>query len=147
MSKQIVTESNEEYTPSNGEKGILLLERTLSEDADAYFLDEPELGMGNSFIDTNIRPMISSLAKRHKTVVIATHNANIAVRTLPYVSILRTHQNGNYNTYIGNPFNDKLKNINDENDIKSWTTESLHTLEGGKEAFYERKSIYETSGE
>ena len=147
FSKQIVTESIEEYTPSNGEKGILLLERTLSEDADAYFLDEPELGMGNSFIDTNIRPMISSLAKRHKTVVIATHNANIAVSTLPYVSILRTHQNGNYNTYIGNPFNDKLKNINDENDIKSWTTESLHTLEGGKEAFYERKSIYETSGE
>lgn len=147
LSKQIVTESNEEYTPSNGEKGILLLERTLSEEADAYFLDEPELGMGNSFIDTNIRPIISALAKQHKTVVIATHNANIAVRTLPYMSILRTHQNGNYNTYIGNPFDDKLKNINDENDIKSWTTESLHTLEGGKEAFYERKSIYETSGE
>lgn len=37
LSKQIVTESNEEYLPSNGEKGILLLQRTLSEDADAYF--------------------------------------------------------------------------------------------------------------
>ena len=147
LSKQIVTESNEEYLPSNGEKGILLLQRTLSEDADAYFLDEPELGMGNSFIDTNIRPIISSLAKQHKTIVVATHNANIAVRTLPYLSIFRTHQNGEYNTYIGNPFNDKLKNISDETDVKSWTKESLHTLEGGKEAFYERKSIYETSGE
>ncbi len=147
LSKQVVTELNEEYLPSNGEKGILLLQRTLKEDSDAYFLDEPELGMGNSFIDTNIRPIISSLAKQHKTVVVATHNANIAVRTLPYMSIFRTHQNGNYHTYIGNPFDDKLKNILDENDIKSWTTESLHTLEGGKEAFYERKSIYETSGE
>lgn len=103
--------------------------------------------MGNSFIDTNIRPIISSLAKQHKTIVVATHNANIAVRTLPYLSIFRTHQNGEYNTYIGNPFNDKLKNISDETDVKSWTKESLHTLEGGKEAFYERKSIYETSGE
>lgn len=147
LSKQIVTESNKEYSPSNGEKGILLLQQTLKEDSDAYFLDEPELGMGNSFIDTNIRPIISSLAKQHKTVVVATHNANIAVRTLPYMSIFRTHQNGNYHTYVGNPFDDKLKNISDESDIKSWTTESLHTLEGGKEAFYERKSIYETSGE
>lgn len=147
LSKQIVTESNEEYLPSNGEKGILLLQRTLSEDADAYFLDEPELGMGNSFIDTNIRPIISSLAKQHKIVVVATHNANIAVRTLPYMSIFRTHKNGEYCTYVGNPFNDKLKNISDETDVKSWTMESLHTLEGGKEAFYERKSIYETSGE
>lgn len=103
--------------------------------------------MGNSFIDTNIRPIISSLAKQHKTIVVATHNANIAVRTLPYLSIFRTHQNGEYNTYIGNPFNDKLKNISDETDVKSWTKESLHTLERGKEAFYERKSIYETSGE
>lgn len=147
LSKQIVTESNEEYLPSNGEKGILLLQRTLSEDADAYFLDEPELGMGNSFIDTNIRPIISSLAKQHKIVVVATHNANIAVRTLPYMAIFRAHQNGEYYTYVGNPFNDKLKNISDETDVKSWTIESLHTLEGGKEAFYERKSIYETSGE
>lgn len=147
LSKQIVTESGEEYLPSNGERGILLLQQVLSEGADAYFLDEPELGMGNSYIDTNIRPIISSLAKQHKTIVVATHNANIAVRTLPYMSIFRTHQNGIYSTYIGNPFDDQLKNIDDETDIRSWTQESLHTLEGGKEAFYERKNIYETSGE
>lgn len=147
LSKQIITESGEEYSPSNGERGILLLQQILSEGADGYFLDEPELGMGNSYIDTNIRPIISSLAKQHKTVVIATHNANIAVRTLPYMSIFRTHKNGVYCTYVGNPFDDQLKNIDDETDIKSWTMESLHTLEGGKEAFYERKNIYETSGD
>lgn len=70
------------------EKGILLLQRVLSKDADAYFLDEPELGMGNTYIDSNIRPMISGLGKQRKIVVVATHNANIAVRTLPYMSIL-----------------------------------------------------------
>lgn len=147
MSKQIVTEDGSEYLPSNGERGILLLQQVLAEGADAYFLDEPELGMGNSYIDTNIRPIISGLAKQHKIVVVATHNANIAVRTLPYVSIFRTHQNGNYQTYVGNPFDDRLINIKDDSDVKSWTTESLHTLEGGREAFYERKNIYETSRE
>ncbi len=144
LSKQIVTEDGEEYSPSNGEKGILLLQNKLNKEADAYFLDEPELGMGNSYIDQNIRPIISGLAKRRKVVVIATHNANIAVRTLPYMTVFREHRNGNYTTYVGNPFNDVLENIADENDRRSWTVESLHTLEGGEEAFYERKNIYES---
>lgn len=144
-SKHIVTEDGNEYTPSNGEKGILMLQRNLKKDVDAYFLDEPELGMGNSYVNNIICPQIEKLAKRHKIVVIATHNANIAVRSLPYTSIFRTHENGIYKTYVGNPFNDKLINIDDPEDIKSWSYESLHTLEGGKEAFYERKFIYESN--
>lgn len=144
LSKQIILQDGTEYLPSNGEKGILLLQQKLNSEADAYFLDEPELGMGNSYIDTNIRPIICALAKQNKVVVVATHNANIAVRTLPYMSIFRTHQNGKYNTYIGNPFNDLLENIFDSSDVKNWSIESLHTLEGGKDAFYERKNIYES---
>ncbi len=144
LSKQIILQDGTEYLPSNGEKGILLLQQKLNSESDAYFLDEPELGMGNSYIDTNIRPIICALAKRNKVVVVATHNANIAVRTLPYMSIFRTHQNGKYNTYIGNPFNDLLENISDPSDVRNWSIESLHTLEGGKDAFYERKNIYES---
>lgn len=144
LSKQVITEDGKEYLPSNGEKGILLLQQTLKEEAEAYFLDEPELGMGNSYIDTDIRPLISSLAKQRKYVVIATHNANIAVRTLPYTSIFRTHENGEYKTYVGNPFDDKLTNLADKDDIRSWTDESMHSLEGSKEAFYERRDIYES---
>lgn len=144
VSKFICDESGEEYTASNGEQGILLLQRALQKDADAYFLDEPELGMGGSYIDANIRPLIVNLARRRKYVVVATHNANIAVRTLPYTSIFRTHENGQYFTYIGNPFNDALINIEDQNDVRSWAEECLHTLEGGNEAFYERRDIYES---
>ncbi len=143
-SKQIVTSDGVEYSPSNGEKGILLLQQTLYEDADAYFLDEPELGMGNLYIDTDIRPIISDLAKRRKYVVVATHNANIAVRTLPYMSIFRTHENGVSRTYVGNPFDDRLVNIDDQDDVRSWTEESMHSLEGGRDAFYERRDIYES---
>jgi predicted ATPase len=143
-SKQIVTSDGKEYSPSNGEKGILLLQQTLHEDADAYFLDEPELGMGNLYIDTDIRPIISDLAKRRKYVLVATHNANIAVRTLPYMSIFRVHENGVYKTFVGNPFDDRLINIDDQDDIRSWTEESMHSLEGGRDAFYERRDIYES---
>ena len=143
-SKQVVTSDGNEYVPSNGEKGILLLEQVLHDDADAYFLDEPELGMGNSYIDTDIRPLISNLAKRRKVVIVATHNANIAVRTLPYMSIFRVHENGNYKTFVGNPFDDRLVCIEDPSDVRSWTEESMHSLEGGREAFYERRDIYES---
>lgn len=143
-SKMIVNEDDIEYSPSNGERAILLLQHILKKNSDVYILDEPELGMGNSYIDKNIRPQLNSLAKLHKTVVVATHNANIAVRTLPYMSIFRTHSDGVYHTYVGNPFRNELVNIDNPNDIKIWADESMHTLEGGPEAFYERKNIYES---
>lgn len=111
------------------------MQKLLDSESDVYILDEPELGMGNSYITSNILPRLTDLAKRRKTVIIATHNANIAVGTLPYISILRTHENGVYKTYVGNPFYDELKNIDDETDTKNWTQESMHTLEGGKNAF------------
>lgn len=144
VSKETALENGEIYRPSNGERGILLMQKLLDSERDAYILDEPELGMGNSYITSNILPKLTDLAKRRKTVIIATHNANIAVGTLPYISILRTHENGVYKTYIGNPFYDELRNINDETDTKNWTQESMHTLEGGKNAFYDRKDIYES---
>lgn len=144
LSKTTVDEAGDSYEPSTGEKGILLLQQIISEDADAYFFDEPELGMGNSYIDANIRPRINNLAKKHKIVLIATHNANLAVRTLPYMSIFRKYDNGNYYTYVGNPFRNELVNIDDKDDMLNWTNESMHTLEGGRPAFYERKEIYES---
>lgn len=132
------------YKPSNGERGILLMQKALGDDSDIYLLDEPELGMGNSYITSTILPRLKDLAKQRKMVVVATHNANIAVGTLPYQSILRTHENGEYKTYYGNPFCDELVNIDDNNDSKNWTIESMHTLEGGRDAFYDRKDIYES---
>lgn len=144
VSKDTVLEDGTIYQPSSGERGILLMQQLLDSDSDVYLMDEPELGMGNSYINSTILPKIVNLAKRRKTVIIATHNSNIAVRTLPYVSIFRSHQNGKYATFVGNPFCDELVDLEDENDVKNWTLESMHTLEGGKDAFYERKDIYES---
>lgn len=141
---EIFEKNQKPYTPSSGEKGIILLERTLHADAEVYLLDEPELGMGNLYVDQVIRDRISKLAQRGKTIVIATHNANLAVRTLPYCSIYRKHINGDeYETYIGNPFVNELVCTSDDSRKEVWSEVSMETLEGGPEAFYDRRAIYE----
>lgn len=140
-----LNDDGEEYSPSNGEKAIIAIQRALDrDDADFYVLDEPELSLGGEYIDNVIREKISKLGRAKKTVFIATHNANIAVRTLPYTSIYRKYDKGEYKTYVGNPFTNKLLNINDESDELSWREESMRTLEGGEVAFKNRGEIYES---
>lgn len=141
--KYVGDDKGNEYKPSQGEKSMLLLDMRLNTDADNYILDEPELSLGNQYISDVIVPHLNNLANANKRIVIATHNANIAVRTLPYLSIFRKHNNGIYNTYLGNPFTNKLVEINDCSEL-DWKEESLNILEGGEEAFDERSSIYGT---
>jgi len=139
-----LSETQTEYTPSDGEQGILLLERKLHEDADVFLLDEPESGLSNSYIDIILRPLIQDLAKKRKITVLATHNANLAVRTLPYSSVYREHvRDTTYRTYVGNPFINELVDIADLNNKQSWSERSMSTLEGGSDAFYNRMTIYE----
>lgn len=141
--KYIVDNDMQRYTPSNGEKAIVMIQRKLAEASDAYLLDEPELSLGGTYIDKVIRPKISALGKAGKTVFIATHNANIAVRTLPYSTIYRSHDSSGYNTYLGNPFTNKLINIVSSSDTLDWKDVSMQLLEGGADAFEERSEIYE----
>lgn len=144
IKKQYENKLSEYYKPSDGEKIMLILHKKIFEDADVYLLDEPERSLGNTFINSIIVPRIVELGKMGKTVIVATHNANIAVRTLPFTSILKTYENGKYKTYIGNPFTNELINIEDSNDTKNWKDESIKVLEGGKEAFDDRRIVYES---
>ena len=123
---------------------MLILHKKLYEDADVYLLDEPERSLGNTFINSVIVPRIVELGKMGKTVIIATHNANIAVRTLPFTSILKTYENEKYKTYIGNPFTNELINIENDKEMKNWKDESIKVIEGGKEAFEDRRRVYES---
>ena len=144
IKKYFTNGKGEAYEPSDGERIMLILDRALFEDKEVYILDEPERSLGNNFINDVILPRINQLAKLKKTIIIATHNANIAVRTLPFVSILKEYAKGEYKTYIGNPFVNKLVNQDDETDFKSWKDESIRVLEGGNEAFYDREDVYES---
>ncbi len=144
IKKQYENKSGEYYKPSDGEKIMLILHKKIYEEADVYLLDEPERSLGNTFINSVIVPRIVELGKLGKTVIVATHNANIAVRTLPFISILKSYENGKYKTYIGNPFINQLINIDDSTDVKNWKDESIKVLEGGKEAFDDRRIVYES---
>lgn len=132
----------EEYSPSNGESSMLLLHRELQEDKDIYLLDEPEKSLGNDYINDVIVPLIKEKARMGKKVFICTHDANIAVRTLPYNSVYRTHAVDGYETYVGNPFSNDLNNLNDLSKKLDWKKISMRTLEGGEAAFGERGKIY-----
>ena len=105
-------------------------------------MDEPDRSLGNIYVNDIILPKLLDLADRNKIVVIVTHSANLAVRTLPYRSILKDYDNTKYLTYIGSPFSDKLINVLDYNDNRIWKEESIEVLEGGEEAFLERGDTY-----
>ena len=130
------------YTPSSGEASMVMLQKELETDKEVYILDEPERSLGNEYINDVIVPLIKERARAGKKMFISTHDANIAVRTLPYNSIYRCHGEGGYRTYIGNPFSNSLVNPDDARDRRDWKKLSMKTLEGGEEAFGERGIIY-----
>ncbi|WP_428036120.1 hypothetical protein [Amphritea sp.] len=136
------TLGGEEYSPSNGECSMLNLHSELAEDKEIYILDEPERSLGNEYINDVIIPLINDKAKLGKKVFISTHDANIAVRTLPYNSIYRCHDENGYETYVGNPFSNNLVCLENQNKILDWKQTSMKTLEGGESAFGERGKIY-----
>jgi predicted ATPase len=130
------------YTPSNGESSMVLLHNELMKDKEIYIIDEPEKSLGNDYISEVIVPLIKEKAKSGKKVIIATHDANIAVRTLPYNSIYREHDINGYYTYSGNPFSNKLICSLEKKPDLDWKIISMKTLEGGQSAFGERGKIY-----
>lgn len=134
--------NDRQYAPSSGEASMVMLHKELGEDKDIYILDEPERSLGNEYINDVIVPLIKERARSGKKVFISTHDANIAVRTLPYSSIYRCHDRSGYRTYIGNPFSNNLVNPENAEDQLDWKKVSMRTLEGGEEAFGERGKIY-----
>ena len=130
------------YEPSNGESSMILLFKELKEEKEIYLIDEPEKSLGNDYISDVIVPLLKEKALLGKKVIIATHDANIAVRTLPYNSIYRLYENGKGYTMTGNPFSNSLKCIYGLKADLNWKEISMKTLEGGKEAFGERGKIY-----
>ncbi len=136
---------NKGYRPSKGENSILALQHELISQIgkNIFLIDEPDLSLGSTYINDVIVPLFKDLSKSQKILVIATHDANIAVRTRPLNSILKTTDNNCYKTYVGNMFIDSLHNIEDEDEKLSWKEQSIKYLEGGEAAFAERGDLYE----
>lgn len=126
------------YNASSGEKSMLLLNNSLVDSGKrVYILDEPELSVGHKYINEVIVPRLKELSTMNKKVIVCTHDANIAVRTLPLNTIYREFKK----TYVGNLFIDELEEQYTKEKI-SWTDTSLSYLEGGESAFKERGDSY-----
>ena len=100
----IMTQYDKPYKPSKGELAILSLQHDLltKKDYDIFLIDEPEANLGSTYINDEIVPLLNELARSKKKIVVATHDANIAIRTRPSCSILKVVNNDQYETYIGN---------------------------------------------
>ncbi|MFI3330097.1 MAG: hypothetical protein R3Y05_06420 [bacterium] len=141
----IDSDSSKDYdshSPSNGEQSLLIISSVLHNEADVYILDEPEMSIGHDYINEVIIKKLRELSIKNKIIIISTHDANIAVRTLPYLTVYREDNYPKNKTFIGNPFTSNLVNIVDQNNVLDWKDTCLKCLEGGKEAFIERGDIY-----
>ena len=131
------------YIPSEGEKAILSISAILENNQyDFYIFDEIERGLGNRYISSYLIPKIKELRDRGKTIIISTHNANIAINTLPSQTIYSAydviHEEPDF--YVGNMYSNVLENSKPE--IMKWEKIALLHLEGSEEMFTNRRDIY-----
>ncbi len=140
----LATDSKNDFLPSNGVTSILLVEAALqNEDSDVIILDEPDSGMGADFINDDLITKINNRAKENKTIIIATHDPNLVVRTHPYSCIFREEiDNEVYRTYIGSSFDEELVDVNDSTNTKNWVDACVDKCEGGHPALEERILTY-----
>lgn len=140
----LATDNNNDFLPSNGVTSILLVEAALqNDDSDVIILDEPDSGMGADFINNELITKINHRAKENKTIIIATHDPNLVVRTHPYSCVYR-EEIGNevYSTYIGSSFDEEIVDVYNANNVKLWVDACVDKCEGGHSALDERIKTY-----
>lgn len=141
---QIKLNSDTDYEPSEGEKAILSITGLLENSTfDCYLFDEIERGLGNKYVSEYLIPQLTKLRDLNKTVILSTHNANIAINTLPSQVIYSDYfskQNSNY--FMGNMYSDELFGDIDLSEVESWEEKALLHLEGSQEMFNRRRNVY-----
>ncbi|OLF30394.1 hypothetical protein [Staphylococcus sp. 47.1] len=134
---------NENYKPSEGERAILTISSILEDNSyDCYIFDEIERGLGNKYITTYLIPRIKYLRSLGKIIVLSTHNANIAVNTLPITTVYCSYDVNEKNIYyVGNMYSNRLEGIVDSQ-ILAWENKALIHLEGNENMFNIRRNVY-----
>ncbi len=102
--------------------------------------DEVERGLGNKYISEYLIPQLKKIREKGKIIVLSTHNANIAINTLPSQSIYCSYPDKN-NYYIGQMYSNELIGITN-GEIKIWEEQALIHLEGSEKMFSQRRNIY-----
>ena len=136
------------YKPSKGELAILSLQHDLltKKDYDIFLIDEPEANLGSTYINDEIVPLLNELARSKKKIVVATHDANIAIRTRPSCSILKVVNNECLTSFTGNTKNDECSTDYNEDTkinysyLKKYGTRYKHTFKKSGDDYYWVKS-------
>lgn len=132
---------NDHYSPSEGEKAILSISGVLeSYNYNCYLFDEIERGLGHKYMIDYLVPRLKKLRDAGKTVILSTHNANIAVNTLPGQVVYCNYPDNN-NYYAGNMYSNELVGVVD-NAVLNWEENAIIHLEGSEEMFNRRRNIY-----
>lgn len=143
-SNKVSIDGDPNYEPSTGERSILSVSAILEDyDYDYYLFDEIERGLGNKYIFDYILPSLNNLRDMGKTIILTTHNANIAINSLPSQWIYSTYMMDKKNIYYtGNMYSDELFGVRDHNEI-SWLDMAVTHLEGSESMFERRRNIYD----
>lgn len=139
--KRTRIQSSDDYEPSPGEKAILSISSILeSNEFDCYLFDEIEKGLGNKYVAEFVIPKIKELRDKGKCIVLTTHDANIAVSTLPSQTVYCEYPNEEV-YYIGNMYCNELVGVKSSAAV-NWLEKAMVHLEGGDKMFAIRRNIY-----
>lgn len=135
------------FEVSGGERSEFNLLQQI-EDAQSYemlLIDEPESSFDNIFLKNEVNALIKEISKT-MPVVIVTHNNTVGISIRPdYVLYTRKEKEGSkmvHRVYSGYPTDKQLKSP--DGAVISNINITLGCLEGGSDAYSERRRMYES---
>ena len=140
----VMKSDNTLYEPSDGEESILSITGILQNtDYDCYLFDEIERGLGNKYVAEYLIPQLIALRDLNKYVILSTHNANIAIGTLPSQTVYCDYRSDKSKDiyYQGDMYSDELKGI-DSGESINWEENAIKHLEGGESMFGIRRNVW-----
>ena len=142
--KIILNDKKEKINLSSGQKYLFLIMIKLNKKVEYFILDEPSAHLGSNTVMKSLNKKIVELKKQRKKVIIATHNPNLGISSIPNSIIFRQRE-GKYKTFWAHITHDYFEEINDEKEKTKLPFEdvTINMFEGGKNEYDFRKVIYE----
>lgn len=130
---------------SSGQESLFVLVQALNSPGDFVILDEPSSRIGTNSIMEYVNDKLTKLRRLGKTIIIATHNSNLGINTLPNNFIFRVKENNSYQTLYSYIYSDYFMDEKHEQNTKHpFNDVIMDILEGGKNPYKIRKDIYDS---